>query len=242
MLPRGANSGLHALPQSINAFASSRCADSGLSVNGLVSSQASHCFPPNAMFKQVNGTFITASQLKKDGGEILLGPGDSHVRVIRTRRHDAKERYFFKIHTSKSMLEVTDDHRVIGQCPDGSQAVISVVDMQPQILTGTGPQPIQQFEVNRRSSEVIEPIFENDASVMVWTRCGRRFTCDGLEQAFAVKGGLCDVYSFFEIHNGFFGDVHVPQIASERRSRSADSSLAPADRRRLARARSSAFK
>lgn len=191
------------------------------------------------MFQQVDGTFLNASQLRRNGGEVLRGPNDSQVRVIRTRRHGAEERCFFKIHTSEGMLEVTHDHRVIGQWPNGSQVVIAAVETRPHILTGAGLQPVQRFEVDHRSSEVVEPIFENDAPVFVWTRPGRRFTQTELGQAFAVKGGLCDVYSLFEVNHGFFDDVGTPQIAATGRSRSADSNLTAADQRRLARARSS---
>lgn len=221
MLPRGADSQTHALP-----FAKSRSADP-------------RCFLPKTIFKQADGTFITASQLRGDGGEVLLGPGGGHVRVMRTKRHEAEQRCFLKIHTAQSMLEVTHDHRVIGQGPGGSQT-ITALDMRPLILTGAGHQPVQSFEVHRRSSEVVEPIFEDDAPVWAWTRKGRRFTHPELEQAFAVKGGLCDDLSrLFEVSNGFLDDVRAPQMGSMGRSRSADNSLTPADRRRLARARSS---
>mmetsp|Transcript_103446 Transcript_103446/g.179547 ORF Transcript_103446/g.179547 Transcript_103446/m.179547 type:complete len:207 (+) Transcript_103446:1170-1790(+) len=190
------------------------------------------------MFQQVDGTFITASQLRSDGGEHLLGPDNSYVRVLRTRRHEAERRCFFRIHTSESMLEVTDDHRVIAQGPNGSQVSLAALEVRPQILTGAGLQPVQRFEVDHRSSVVIEPIFENDAPVLVWTRPGRRFTRAELGQAFAVQGGMPDVYSFFDVKRGFFDDVREPPSSSAVRSRSADSHLTLADQRRLARARS----
>jgi len=136
------------------------------------------------------------------------------------------------------MLEVTDDHRVIAQGPNGSQVSLAALEVRPQILTGAGLQPVQRFEVDHRSSVVIEPIFENDAPVLVWTRPGRRFTRAELGQAFAVQGGMPDVYSFFDVKRGFFDDVREPLSSSAVRSRSADSHLTLADQRRLARARS----
>lgn len=226
MLPRGAKSQTRALSIANDSSADPRC------------------FLPSTVFKQVNGDgldgeFITASDLRSDGGEILLGPGGSQVRVIRTKRHGAEQRCFLKIHTSQSMLEVTHDHRVVAEGPGGSQTIMAL-SMTPHILTGAGPQPVQRFELHHRSSEVMEPIFEDDAAVLVWTRSGRRSTRTELQQAFAVKGGLCDdPSSLFEVSNGFFDGARTLQMESVGRSRSADSRLTPVDRRRLARARSS---
>lgn len=198
---------------------------------------APKCFLPNAVFKQVDGSYITASQMRRSGGEILLGPNNSHVRVLETRRHAEEERYFLKICTAKSMLEVTQDHRVITQSLSGSPKTLAAGDVAPLILTGAGPQPVQSINVECKRSEVVEPIFEEDAAVLVWTRSGRRSTNTEPEHAFAVRGGLCDVYSLLEIKHGFFNGIRLPSNPSMPRSRSADSNLTSDDQRRLARTR-----
>ena len=100
------------------------------------SAHTSQCFPPDAVFQQVDGRIITASQLTKHGGEVLLGPDNSHVRVMCTKRHGVKERWFLKIHTAQSMLEVTHDHRIIGQWPQGSEVTMTAIDMRPHLRTG----------------------------------------------------------------------------------------------------------
>lgn len=225
MLPRGA------------ANLNRDCAVSDSSF-ALPASMAPKCFPPNAVFMHANGRCITASQLKRDGGEILLGPNNTRVRVVSTRRYEPEKRAFLKIFTSSSMLEVTDDHRVLGQCPRGTPVTVTAVDLRPLIITGTGPQPVDSFDVEYRVSEVVEPIFENDAPVLVWTRSGRRQKNVDLEQAFAVRGGLCDMYSLLEIKNDFYDGLRAPGNPSIFRSRSADSNVTPHDQRRLARARS----
>jgi hypothetical protein len=160
---------------------------------------------------------------------------------MRTQRHETDQRQFLKIHTSQSMLEVTDDHRVMARGSDGSQIPVEAHDMQPRIVTGIGLQRVERFEVECRRSEVVEPVFEDDAPVLVWSRTGRRFKGGRLEQAFAVKGGLCPVESFYNVSNGFFGDRRELQNTSSRRARSADAILSSFDQRRLARARSSAM-
>merc|ERR1711920_737652 len=108
------------------------------------------------------------------------------------------------------MLEVTQDHRVITQSHSGSPITLAAGDVAPRILTGAGPQPVQSFSVERKRSEVVEPIFEDDAAVLVWTRGGRRNTSTESEHAFAVRGGSCDMYSEFEVKNGFFDDIRLP--------------------------------
>lgn len=203
------------------------------------SAHTSQCFPPDAVFRKVDGSIITASQLTKHGGEVLLGPDNSHVRVMCTKRHGMKERWFLKIHTAQSMLEVTHDHRIIGQWPQGSEVTIAAIDTRPHLRTGTGLQPVQSFEVDRRLSDVVEPLFEHDAPVLVWSRTGRKLKHAHIEHAFAVRGGLCDVTSLFETKHGFYGDPRAPETLSMTRSRSADSDLTPALHRRLARSRSS---
>lgn len=190
------------------------------------------------MFQKTDGSLITASQLTRDGGEVLLGPDNSHVRVMCTKKHQAEQRCFLQIHTSQGMLEVTDDHRVIGHL-HGANVIVNAHMMRPQILTGAGLQPVQRVDVDHKVSEVVEPVFENDAPVLVWSRAGRRFKYAELEHAFAVPGGLGEVYKFFNVKHDFFGDVRVPEAPSMACSRSADTILTPTDHRRLARARSS---
>lgn len=206
---------------------------------GCFAAHSSRCFTPNAVFQLADGNWCTASDLRRGGGEVLQGPDGTHVRVMETRRHQAEPRIFFKLHTSRSMLEVTQDHRITGQWPRGSQMTVAAEEMQPCILTGAGWEPVERFERETKTSVVIEPIFENDAPVLVWTRSGRKFKDATPEQAFVVRGGLCDVYNLYEVKNGFIDNLVVPQSTSMSRSRSADSQLAPSDRRRLARARSS---
>lgn len=205
----------------------------------LPAGHAPQCFPPNAVFQQVDGPLITASQLTKNGGEVLLGPDNSHVRVMCTKRHGLKERCFLKIHTAQSMLEVTHDHRIIGQWPQGSEVSIAAINTRPHLRTGVGLQPVQSFEVDFRLSDVVEPIFEHDAPVLVWTRPGRKLKSAPIENAFAVRGGLCDVSDLFEMKHGFYDAPRELETSSTARSRSADNNLTPADQRRLARSRSS---
>lgn len=167
----------------------------------------------------------------------MLGPNDSHVRVMSTKRHAPEERCFLKIYTSDSMLEVTGDHRVIGQCPQGVPVTLPALDMRPHIVTGVGAQPVERFDLNHRCSEVVEPVFEDDAPVLVWTRSGRRFNNTDLEHSFAVRGGLCDVYDLLNIRNGFFDGLRVSGTRSMNRSHSADTNMPPEGQRRLARSR-----
>lgn len=200
---------------------------------------APKCFAPNAVFKKVDGGYITASNLKGHGGDILVGPNNTCVQVMSTKRHLAQQRTFLKIHTSSSTLEVTHDHRVLVQSSQGFPITVTASQMIPDIITGVGPQPVRSFDVDHRVSEVVEPIFEKDAPVLVWTRNGRRQKSAELEHAFAVRGGLCDVHTFLGIKNGFYDGLRTPGDLVTSRSRSADSSLSSHDRRRLARARSS---
>lgn len=239
MLPRGADSQVFSSADTASLSSVNNFADPSLLTSETISAGSSRCFPPNAVFQLADGAWRTASELRRDGGEVLRGPDNTCVRVIQTRRHPAERRVFLKIHTSKSMLEVTHDHRVIGQRPGESQITVAAEEMRPYILTGTGPEPVQRFEVDMRSSEVVEPIFEDDVPVLVWTRSGRRLKDATPERAFVVKGGQRDVYNLYEVKNGFFDDIRVPRSASMGRSRSADGNLAPFDQRRLARARSS---
>jgi len=161
--------------------------------------------------------------------------GDAHTSTRGRATH------FWKIHTSQAMVEVTHDHRVIARGPNGSQIPVPALDIQPQILTGVGLQCVQRFEVECRLSEVVEPVFEDDAPVLVWSRTGRRLTSGGLEQAVAVKGGFCNVYSLYNVSNGFFGDRRELQARSSQRGRSADTTLNRVDQRRLARTRAAAW-
>lgn len=207
----------------------------------LLSCQSPQCFPPNARFQRSDGNFITASQLRSSGGETLRGPGNTHVRVMHAQRHKAQLRCFVKIHTAHSMLEVTHDHRVIGQGPQGTEITLGALDMRPLIVTGSGPQPVQSVDMFEKASEVVELTLEGDRPVLVWSRDCRRSKHAAIQHAFAVRGGLSSPYSAYEIKNGFIDDAPGSRPAGSLRSRSADSNLTPADHRRLAHARRGLF-
>lgn len=199
------------------------------------------CFPPGTVFQRKGGALITASQLRRHGGDVLMGPDSSTVRVLRAKTHQKEPRWFTTVETGESKLEVTSDHRLLvcsgpgGECRNAEAGRLQSL----HVRTGTHVALVENVSHDLRESEVVEVTFEDDAPVLAWTRTARRLRNLDHGRAFAVRGAesahLSDV---LQTRNTFIDgpQAYTPPVQRSR-SEESESTLNAVDQRRLARAR-----
>lgn len=195
------------------------------------------CFPPKALFQRVTGEMVCASELKGSGGDLVIGPGRSIVRVARSKKHKAERRTFTKLETAHSALEVTSDHRVLVRGTDGLEFEMLAGDIKPvHVLTGSGFHLLTRATEEVKIQEVVEIVFQDDAPVLTWMRETRKFHNPKAHCAFAVCGShpqqAVIKKTFWDL-----ADYQYSESECRRRSASADSSLTKLQLRKLARAR-----
>ena len=157
-------------PKKIDRFSLTEAAaiDKSRSVNKFSFAPArlnTNCyFLPRTRFQRSDGGHVTASQLLRDGGDIVLGPGGKGVRVGKAVKHLAEEKDLvqFRLEGASHQFTVTVNHLVKLEGPSG-QPVVDVV---------ASPQPERKRVFDGlvfRTVEVVEGTFAENATVLAWT-------------------------------------------------------------------------
>lgn len=181
------------------------------------------------------GTPVRAAELSGHGGEVLKGPRGGEVHVLKVVTHKASPHRFVRFRTATSMLEVTQDHRVIVEGPSITLTA-GQVRTSHRVMTGADCfENIQAVEAFDKTLEVVEVFLKDDAQVLAWTPMAQRMHAAKFDRdrAFVVRGGV-DALSHHVQERNTFVDVSHPGAQPElRRTRSLDWVLSKKDNRRL---------
>jgi len=211
-------------------------AESQASVSWVSVAQTSpQCFLPRTVFQQPDGRSIRAANLCLAGGEVIRGLGQRNVFVQRAVTHPAKMRKFVCIHTDTSMLEVTEDHRLMVRGPDGNPTDIEARNVRAtEIFDGQEFHVVQRVAHTDKYSEVIEINFQDDAPVLAWLPAGRKVQSLDDRRAFAVKGEVQGREHTYMVNKTFISTAEPAARHRVRRTYSANRALSPHMTRRLA--------
>jgi len=146
-----------------------------------VESACPQCFLPRTRFLRPNGKHVTAAELLRNGGDVVLGP-QGCVTVTSAMKHPAENRRLVSIYTEEDgNLTVTADHRVMVEGSDGEQQKMPVGQLEllppasrPRIFDGSKFRVIRCIEIMWKSTSVVEVAFADDAIVMAWMLPARR--------------------------------------------------------------------
>lgn len=137
-----------------------------------------HCFVPRTSFLRplrLGGGRITAAELRKHGGDIVLGLHGAEVRVLGATRHEPPvERDVVNLYTVSNPypFQVTSDHRLLVEGPNQSFVTVtagSLVGSQGRrIYDGSGFKDLLDAKLQTETMSVIEVTFVEDACVLAW--------------------------------------------------------------------------
>lgn len=92
-----------------------------------------HCFLPQTVFLRSNGDRVCAEHLRKDGGDILIGPDGEHVTVLRVEKLPQENRDLVSLTVDTSegcfQMKVTADHLVMAKGPTGTPVAVIARDL-----------------------------------------------------------------------------------------------------------------
>jgi len=177
--------------ESSNEFQLEDCACSIISSGALPSKSAScasaparmtqpRCFLPRTSFRTAQGTRVTAAGLRRDGGDVILGPRGK-VKVLKVTRHPPQDRDIVSLKTQKMSypFQIGADHRVeVSSEKRSAPRRLTAKELQESVQANTDnfflhdageePQLILTASVKLESTEMIEITFENDDPIFAW--------------------------------------------------------------------------
>jgi len=203
----------------------------------------SHCFPSYVSFMRPGGEWVQAARLRPRGGDILLGPCSTHVRVVKAARH-LGQRDLVRLRTALGSIEVTADHRLLIEGASGDATpeearlfkqwdVTQQVDdgleltMPPRIFDGQNFQTVLRVESFMADIPVVELTFERDSDiVLAWTFAGRRprTVLPGAATACLGRTSAADYMELFGFveSSTFLDDRRAIQMGQRNRSAGAE--------------------
>lgn len=141
------------------------------------------CFLPRTRFLRPSRQHITAAELRGNGMDSVLGPGDCEVKVIKVTKHAAEARTMVSIQTKSAShrFTVTGDHLLIVEGAASKHQEVSARDLVelgagrlPRVFDGQHFQDIVAVKQCVMTTEVVEITFENDGVVLAWLLPERR--------------------------------------------------------------------
>lgn len=126
---------------------------------------------------------VTAQELKIAGGDVLLGPDNQQVTVVKAVKHGKATRQFVSITTPYHTrpFEITADHRLVVEGSGGclEQMVASdfasmAQEIRPRLLCGAGLSMATVKVVEEKECEVVAITFAQDETVMAWLLAEKR--------------------------------------------------------------------
>lgn len=196
------------------------------------------CFSSAVVFQRPSGQRVRAAELCLRGGDVLLGPGGVEEVVKKVEKHAPQERDMVQIRTAKGVIELTGDHEILVEGPDGelqrsladrfAQLDRAALPAQfPKIFDGKRFQEVVAVVSSKKVLQVVDVCFERqDAAVLAWFFTVARqprtlhskaaFACLGRQHSSA---DLIDQYGH-GVSKTFIDGKATPPMAT--RSRSAD--------------------
>ncbi|CAE8639901.1 unnamed protein product [Polarella glacialis] len=188
-LPPGVGPLVTAAPESIR---------SDVSIMSWVTSAAhtttGACFLMGTAFRSQGGAWVRAAELHHGGGDVLEGPGGTHVKVMRVERLSPQRREFVQLRTAIGNMVTTADHDLLVEDANTGQPVNIQANAfkqweglhgtgassrqaanPPRVYDGEEFQMVEEIKTFQKYDGVVAITFEHESdAVLAWTFPGRR--------------------------------------------------------------------
>lgn len=156
------------------------CEEAGFSYVScpLMPATAMRSFPSYVRFRRPNGQWVTADELRLEGGDVLQGLNRSTARVQAVVKHPPQEMEFVRLQTPESIIDVLVKHEVLVEAKDGtfrSEEAASFLkpnpatSWPPRVYSGQSFHFITGATLFKHTVQVIDVSFEeDDAAVLSW--------------------------------------------------------------------------
>jgi len=136
------------------------------------------CFLPRTRFQRISGEMVTAAELKRDGGDTLVGLDGTEVVVSRAVTHPECEHSVvsFRIEKANCPFTVTCDHRLWGE--ESILEARALADCQssarPKISNGSDFVDVLEATSYQLRTAVVEVAFSGNGVVLAWMPAQKR--------------------------------------------------------------------